>query len=50
MSAIQPVVEDQPGADAGRHRQIDEVAAPPARAVVPLGERGRVGIVFDPHG
>ena len=46
----QAPVDDQPGADAGGHLEVDEVARTPARRPSALGQRAEVGVVVDVDG
>ena len=46
-AAVEAAVEDQPGADAGRDLEVDEVGRAAAGAVGQLGERAEVGVVVD---
>ena len=46
-AAVEPAVEDQPGADARRHREVDEVPRAAPRPEAPLGERRGVRVVLE---
>src|SRR5204863_333796 len=47
-AAVDPVVEDQPAADAGPDEDAEHVAAPAAGPVAVLGDHGRAHVVLEP--